>query len=67
MTLPTAHPIERILADPLVRAAMKADRIEVSEMKSLLCNVRRRLTASPAVQEDVASRYGVAANAGRIA
>lgn len=72
MTLPTAHPIDRILADPMIRAVMKADGIEVAEMKSLLCDVRRRLTAAPVVDDSGlinAGGYGAlaAANAGRLA
>ena len=51
MTPPTVHPIDRILADPMIRAVMKADGIEIAEMKSLLCNVRRRLTASPIIDD----------------
>lgn len=79
MTPPTAHPIDLILADPMIRAVMKADHIDVAEMKTLLCSVRRRLIAPPgtAVDDsglpnaarDATSLYGisVAANSGLIA
>jgi hypothetical protein len=61
MTLPTVHPIDRILADPMIRAVMKADGIEVAEMKSLLCNVRRRLT-TPVVDDSGLFNAGGADN-----
>ncbi|HWK68842.1 MAG TPA: hypothetical protein VNS34_28285 [Rhizobiaceae bacterium] len=79
MTLPTAHPIDRILADPLIRAVMKADGVEVMEMRNLLCTVRRRLTAPAAHDDggplnktgaqDVCAAYPAfaTANAGRLA
>lgn len=79
MTPATAHPIDLILADPMIRAVMKADRIDVAEMKTLLCNVTRRLAASrvpanddsglPSPAEDAVNRYAIsaAANAGHIA
>lgn len=35
--------IEAILVDPMVRAVMKADRVDVGEMKRLLLEVRTRL------------------------
>ncbi len=71
--------IDLILADPMIRAVMKADHIDVAEMKSLLCSVRRRLIASPgtAVDDsglpnaapDATNRYSisVAASSGQIA
>lgn len=79
MTPAIAHPIDLILADPMIRAVMKADHIDVAEMKTLLCSVRRRLIASPEAAiddsdrpnaaQDATNRYGISAvaSAGQLA
>lgn len=63
MTPATAHPIDLILADPMIRAVMKADRIEVAEMKTLLCSVGRRLATSPGAVVDDGGLPNAAADA----
>jgi hypothetical protein len=47
MTRNTAEPsIEEMLADPIVRALMTADRVRADELKGLLRSIAKRLRAS---------------------